>query len=89
MTTLSHDPAQPDRPARRPWTPAAIASVAASVAISVMWLVVLFVALYGPDILHQSGAGTTSSSVPSAVVVAPFAFLGTWVVARRAFPDGG
>jgi hypothetical protein len=50
----------------------------------VMWLAVLFDAIFGPDIVNRS-AGGDFSTVPSAVVVALFAFLGTWVVARYGF----
>jgi hypothetical protein len=45
---------------------------------------VLFTAIWGAGIVTVS-AGGGSSNVPSAVVVAFFAFLGTWVVARRGF----
>jgi hypothetical protein len=52
-----------------------------------MWLALLFDAIFGPDIVNKS-AGGDSSTVPSAVAVALFAFLGTWVVARFGFrPD--
>jgi len=60
--------------------------VGASVAIGVIWLAVMFDAVFGPDIVTTS-AGGDSSTVPSAVVVAFFAFLATWVLARRAFPS--
>lgn len=56
-----------------------------SLAISVMWLAVLLVSLFGPDIETSNAAGTNTSSVPSGVVVALFAFLGSWAVARYAF----
>lgn len=56
----------------------------ASLAIVVMWLAVLFDAIFGPDIVTTSSGGD-SSTVPSAVAVALFAFLGTWVVAKYAF----
>ena len=45
---------------------------------------VLFDAVYGPDIVSHGVAGD-STTVPSAVVVALFAFLGTWVVAKYGF----
>jgi hypothetical protein len=61
------------------------AEVWPSLAISVMWLAVLFDSLFGPSIETSDGAGTNTSSVPSAVVVALFAWLATWVVARAAF----
>jgi hypothetical protein len=57
----------------------------ASLAIVVMWLAVLFDAVYGPNIVSTNAGLGTSTSVPSAVVVALFAFLGTWVVARHGF----
>ena len=49
-----------------------------------LWLAVLFDAVFGPDIVNHS-AGGDSSTVPSAVVVALFAFLATWVVAWFGF----
>jgi hypothetical protein len=64
----------------------AVSEVGASVAIGVIWLAVMFDAIFGPDIVNTS-AGGDSSRVPSAVVVAFFAFLATWVLARRAFPS--
>ncbi len=60
----------------------------ASLAIIVMWLAVLFDAIFGPDLVAISGTpgGTeTETTVPSAVLVAPFAFFATWVVARHGF----
>jgi len=54
----------------------------ASLAITAMWLAVLFAALFGPDFVTTSGAGATTTTIPSAVIVAVFAYLGTRVVAR-------
>jgi hypothetical protein len=53
----------------------------ASLAITVMWLAVLFDAMFGPNITSTTPGGT-SSSVPSAVAVALFATIGTWTVAK-------
>jgi hypothetical protein len=55
-----------------------------SLAISVIWLVVLADALFGPDIVSSSPG--SFARIPSAVVVAFFAWLATWVVARHGFP---
>ena len=55
-----------------------------TLAISVMWLAVLFDGIYGADIVSVSNDGN-STRIPSAVVVAFFAFLGTAAVAKRAF----
>jgi hypothetical protein len=56
----------------------------ASLAIVAMWLAVLFTAVYGPDIVSKGVAGD-STTVPSAVAVALFAFLATWPVAKFGF----
>jgi hypothetical protein len=45
----------------------------ASLAIAVMWLAVLFDALFGPDIV--SNGVTSATRVPSAIIVALFAYL--------------
>jgi hypothetical protein len=51
----------------------------ASVASNEVWLAVLFDAVFGPDIV------SSSTRVPSAIVVALFAYLATRVVARYGF----
>ncbi len=57
----------------------------ASLAISVMWLAVLFDAILGPDFVSSSNAGQTTTTIPSAVFVALFAYLGTRIVAKYGF----
>jgi len=55
-----------------------------AVSIVAMWLAVLFDGVFGGDmVFSNSGSGPTI--IPSAVMVALFAFLGTAAVARRAF----
>jgi hypothetical protein len=84
MATMSHEPSEVVRP-RRSWSLQLLfPEMWASLAIVVMWLAVLFDAIFGPDIVNTT-AGGDSSTVPSAVAVALFAFLGTWVVARFGF----
>ena len=83
MTTLSHEPSRSVQEQRRR-SEFLVPEMWASLTIIVMWLSVLFDAVFGPDIVTR-GAGGDSSTVPSAVVVALFAFLGTWVVARYGF----
>lgn len=58
----------------------------ASLAIAVIWLAVLFDALSGPDIVINNASGMTT--IPSAVIVAFFAYLATRVVARYGFHRG-
>jgi hypothetical protein len=85
MSTITHDPgASSARPA---WsTVLGLTQMWASLAIVVMWLAVLFDAIYGPDII-TSTAGGDASRVPSAVPIAILAFFGTWVVAKHGFRD--
>ena len=84
MTSISHEPSGTVQGKQRWSLQLSVPEMWASVAIVVMWLSVLFDALFGPDIVNTTVAGD-HSSVPSAVAVALFAFLGTWVVARYGF----
>ena len=58
-----------------------------SLAVGVIWLVVLVDALFGPDIVSSSAG--SFARVPSAVVLGFFAWLSTWVVARHGFRRSG
>src|SRR5690349_10076336 len=84
MSTMSHEPTRAVA-GRRPWAEKLLVrEIWAALAIAVIWLAVLFTAVSGPDIVSTTaGAGTTT--VPSVVVVALFAFLATWAVARYGF----
>jgi uncharacterized membrane protein (DUF485 family) len=84
MTTIPHDPS-PVLQEQPHWSlQLLVPEMWASLAIIVMWLSVLFDAVYGPDIVSTDVAGN-HTTVPSAVVLALFAFLGTWVVAKYGF----
>jgi hypothetical protein len=85
MTTISHEPSQVVQEKRRWSSEFLVREMWASLAIAVMWLSVLFDAIYGPDIVNRT-AGGDFSTIPSAVVVALFAFLATWVVAKYGYP---
>ena len=84
MTSVSHEPSGAVQEKQRWSLQLSVPEMWASVAIVVMWLSVLLDAIFGPDIV-KSTAGGDHSTVPSAVVLALFAFLGTWVVARYGF----
>jgi hypothetical protein len=58
-----------------------------SLAISVIWIVVLVDALFGPDIVSSNVSGF--ARIPSAIFVAFFAWLATWVIARHGFGRRG
>ena len=78
-------PSIPHEQPARPWSLRVfVPEMWASLAIVVMWLAVLFDAIFGPDIVNRS-AGGDFSTVPSAVAVALFAFLATWAVAWFGF----
>ena len=55
-----------------------------AVSIVAMWLAVLFDGIYGSDMIFASPSNGTTT-IPSAVAVALFAFIGTVAVAKRAF----
>ena len=84
MTSISHEPA---KDTQRWSLRLLVPEMWASLAIIVMWLAVLFATIYGPDIVSANGVADIGERtiVPSAVVLAPFAFLGTWVVAKYGF----
>jgi hypothetical protein len=79
MTTIPHEAVRQRRPELF-----LVSDVAASLAIATMWLAVLLDALFGPDILATSNDGN-ATKIPSAIVVALFAWLATAAVARHAF----
>ena len=84
MTTMSHEPSGAARERPHGVQEYLVPEVWASIAIGMMWLAVLFDAIFGPNIVSTS-AGGDSTTLPSAVVVSVFAFFGTWVVARYGF----
>jgi hypothetical protein len=67
----------------------AIPELWGAVAIAFMWVAVLFDAVYGGDFVSQNAGQTQTTTVPSAVFVAFFAFLASTAVARRAFRREG
>jgi hypothetical protein len=79
MATVSHPASEtPERRLRL-----LVPEMWPSLAISVMWLVVLLAALWGPDFVSSSPGGYTR--IPSVVFVAFFAWLATWVIARHGY----
>jgi len=84
MSTISQ-PAQPVAKPRRLPADLFLRNMWAGLAIVVMWLAVLFDALFGPDMVFISGAGASNTTIPSAVAVALFAWLATNTVAKHGF----
>jgi hypothetical protein len=82
MSTMSHGAeAMPEK--RRFSLRALPSDIWASLAITVMWLAVLFDALWGPDFVSTSS--TSMTKIPSAIILALFAWLGTKAVAKYGF----
>ena len=84
MATIS--PEQPDAATDRPTQRGrlVVPEMWAALAISVIWLVVLVAALFGPDLI-SSTAGASFTRIPSGIAIAFFAWLATWVIARQGF----
>jgi hypothetical protein len=86
LTTLSHESAPHERPSlteiirvREMW---------AGIAIVSMWLAVLLDGIYGSDFVTSTPGGTTTT-IPSAFLIAFFAFLGTASCAKYGFRRDG
>lgn len=58
----------------------------AGVSITIMWLAVLFVGVFGENIVSSTPGGSTTS-VPVVVALLPFVLPATIVVARRGFRE--
>ena len=84
MSTMSHEPSRvAHEPSQWP-SLLRIPEMWASLAITAMWIAVFVTAIWGPDASFTSNDGS-SSTIPTAVFVTVFAFLGTWIVARYGF----
>jgi hypothetical protein len=83
MTSVSHGASGVRPETRRSFSQVLVRDMWASLAIAVMWLAVLFDALFGPDLVVSNASGMTT--IPSAIIVAFFAYLATRVVARYGF----
>jgi hypothetical protein len=84
MSTMSHEPSPVVQEHPR-WSSARLVpELWASLSITAMWVAVFITAIWGPDARFSSNDGS-SSTIPTAVFVTVFAFLGTWVVAKHGF----
>ena len=84
MSTMSHEPSRVANEQTRWSSLRLIPEMWASLAITAMWVAVFITAIWGPDASFSSVDGS-HSTIPTAVFVTVFAFLGTWIVARHGF----
>ena len=80
MSTVAHPSVQPAK--KTSWLEAR--DLWASLAIAVIWLAVLFVSLFGPDLVSSS-AGGSFTKIPSGIAVAFFGLFATMSVAKYGF----
>jgi hypothetical protein len=79
-----HDASSPEADRGGPASQDLVRVAGATVAIVMMWVAVLFVGVYGGDMTFES-VDTSSTTIPSVVLVALFAAIGTGSVAKRVF----
>ena len=83
---MSSDQAFSEPPSRSSPSWVHVRALWAGLSIVSMWLAVLFVGVFGENILSTTPGGT-STSVPVVVAVVPFALVATMVVAKRGFRE--
>ena len=81
MSIGSHPPTEIPS-AGRHWTRAVVTETWAALAIFAMWAAVAISAVWGPDFVSTSGSGASATTIPSGIIVAMFATIGTWFVAK-------
>jgi hypothetical protein len=62
----------------------AVPEMWAALTIVVIWLAVLFDALWGPDFVSTT-AGGNNTTIPSAIILVVFAYLATRQIAKYGF----
>ena len=85
MSAISHPPTGASAERRHRSVQLLVTEMWASLAIVAMWIAVAVSAVWAPDFVSTGAPGTSSTTIPSGIVVALFASIGTWAVAKRGF----
>ena len=85
MSTVSHEPSGVAHEPRNWSAQLFVKEMWATIAIVAMWLAVAASTAWGGDLVTYSSGGSDRATVPSGIVVALFASIGTWAVARYGF----
>jgi hypothetical protein len=87
MTVMTHEPST-DKPAREGIAARLLVpGFWGAISIVAMWLTVLFVGIFGGNLTSVSAAGSVTN-VPSSIILALFAVIGTASIAKRVFRRG-
>ncbi len=70
------------------WAWLVVREVWVSLAITAMWVAVAVTAIWGPNLVTTSSGGSDSATIPSGIIVALFASIGSWAVAKYGFRRG-
>ena len=87
MSTVSAQHVAAPTDGGRWWSRVLTPELWAGLAITAIWIAVLFAVVFGPDFVSSTTGGSTTR-IPSGIVVAIFAYLATRVVARYGFGRG-
>jgi hypothetical protein len=84
MTVMTHEPSTTESEPTGIASRLLVREFWGAVSIVAMWLAVLFDGVFGADMTFTNTTAQVTT-IPSAIVVAIFAVLGTVAVAKRAF----
>jgi hypothetical protein len=88
MTTIPHE--APHTAGREVGRWFELPAVWESLAITAMWVAVTFASIFGPDFTSSNGGGSgNATTIPCGVIVAFFAMLGSYLVAKHGLGGRG
>lgn len=85
MTTVSHEPSGIVQEPRSWSALLFVKELWATIAIVAMWIAVAASTVWGGDLVASSSGGSDRATIPAGIVLALFASIGTWAVARYGY----